>query len=77
MVTAIFIKQNGEYFAWKLNFSEQLIDGVREQGCFVDRIDHLEPVGIINIIKHKLFPEKEFHAIIAKGNRIHDILGEW
>lgn len=77
MGTAIFIKQNGEYFAWKLDFSEQLIDGVREQGCFVDRTEQLEPVGLINIIMHKLFPKKEFHAIIAKRNRIHEIEAEW
>ncbi len=44
---------------------------------WITRIDYLEPVGIINMIKHKLFPKKEFHAIIAKGNKIHDIDAEW
>lgn len=67
MATQIYIKQNGDYFAGYMD----IMDG------WITRIDYLEPVGIINMIKHKLFPKKEFHAIIAKGNKIHDIDAEW
>jgi hypothetical protein len=44
---------------------------------WIDRIDHLEPIGFFNILRHWFFPEKEFHVIIAKGNKIHDIKAEW
>lgn len=77
MATQIFVKQNGEYFAGWIDLSEQLVDGERERGAWIERIDYLEPIGLFNVIKHKLFPEKEFHVIIGKGNRIHDIDGEW
>lgn len=77
MATQIFVKQNGEYFAGWIDLSEQLVDGKRESSAWIERIDYLEPIGLLNIIKHKLFSKKEFHTIIAKGNRIHDIDGEW
>lgn len=77
MATQIFVKQNGDYFAGEVDMSEQIIDGVREQGCWIERIDHLEPIGFFNILRHWLFPEKEFHAIIAKGNKIHEIEADW
>ena len=78
MATQIFVKQNGEYFAGWIDLSEQLYDGVREQGAWVDRTDYLESDNwFTRNIWHKLFRPLEFHAIIAKGNRIYDILGEW
>jgi len=78
MVTSIIVYQDGTYFSWKLDFSEQMVDGEREQGCWVDRIDYLESDNwFTRNIWHKLFRPVEFHAIIAKGNRIYDILGEW
>lgn len=67
MATQIFVKQNGDYFAGYIEVMD----------AWIDRIDYLKPVGFFNIMKHRLFPEKEFHAIIAKGNKIHDITAEW
>lgn len=75
--TQIFVKQNGEYFAGWIDLSNQMVDGEREQCAWIDRIDRLEPTGLINTIKYYLFPEKEFHAIIAKNNKICDIDGTW
>ncbi len=79
MATQIFVKQNGEYFAGWIDLSEQIVDGIREQGTWIDRIDYLESDNWFKRnIWHKLFPSpKEFHAIIAKGNRIHEIEAEW
>lgn len=77
MATQIFVKEDGEYFSGWIDFPEQMIDGEREYQTWIERTDYLEPVGLINIIKHKLFPKKEFHVIIAKGNQIHGINGNW
>lgn len=67
MATQIFIKKNGEYFAGYIN----IMDG------WIDRIDYLEPIGWFDKIKYLLFPLKEFHAIIAKGNKINNIEAKW
>jgi hypothetical protein len=67
MATQIFVKQSGDYFAGYID----VMNG------WINRTDHLEPIGFINILKHWLFPQKEFHAIISKGNQIHGIIAEW
>jgi len=68
MATQIFVKQNGEYFAGYIEVMD----------AWIDRTDYLESSNWFKRnIWHKLFRPVEFHAIIAKGNRIHDILGDW
>ena len=68
MATQIFVKQNGEYFAGYIEIMD----------AWIDRTDYLESDNWFKRnIWHKLFRPLEFHAIIAKGNRIYDILGEW
>ncbi len=68
MATQIFVKKSGEYFAGYVEVMD----------CWANRTDFLESDNwFLRNIWHKLFPPKEFHAIIAKGNRIHEIEGEW
>jgi len=68
MATQIFVKRNGEYFAGYIEVMD----------AWIDRTDYLESNNWFKRnIWHKLFVPKEFHVIIAKGNRIYDILGEW
>ena len=68
MATQIFVKRNGEYFAGYIEIMD----------AWIDRTDYLESNNWFKRnIWRKLFVPKEFHAIIAKGNRIYDIEAEW
>jgi len=68
MATQIFVKRNGEYFAGYVDV----------MNAWIERTDYLIPDSwLLRNIFYKLFPPNEFHAIIAKGNKIHEIEGEW
>ncbi len=66
MATQIWVKKNGDYFAGYVEIMD----------AWIDRTDFLESNNwFLRNIWHKIFPPKEFHAIIAKGNIIHEIYG--
>lgn len=67
MATQILIEKDGFY-------SMGYMDVMNGE---INRIDYLEPIGWIDKIKYLLFPPKEFHTIIAKGNKIHGIEAKW
>ncbi len=69
MATQIYIKESGEYFAGYIELND----------AWIWRLDDLESNNWFKRnIWHKFFPRsKEFRAIIAKGNRIHEINGDW
>jgi len=55
-----------DYIMWRLDFSEQLIDGEREQGCWVQRFT--DDNG--DILLDNMY-------IIAKGNILETIEAKW
>ena len=64
MATQIFVEENGDYFAGYIEIMD----------AWIDRTDFLVSDNwFLRNIWHKIFPPTEFHAIIAKGNRIHEI----
>lgn len=68
MATQIFVENNGEYYAGYINVMD----------AWIDQTDFLiSDNWFLRNIWYKIFPPKEFHVIIAKGNRIHEIEGEW
>lgn len=61
MATYIEFESNGNYIAWEVDLSEQLIDGEREQGCWINRFD-----GVLDNM-----------YIIAKGNILETVEATW
>lgn len=66
MTTAIMIL-GGEYFAWKVDTMK----------CWIERTDYLEPNKWWKRLLYKIFPPREEHYIIAKGNKIERIEAMW